>query len=62
MASAIKCDKCGMTSTNVADFMHIRVHKMASATTFEKYVEEHFEVCQKCYDEIYNFKEESGEK
>ena len=57
MASAIKCDKCGMTSTKVSDFMHIRVYTMASATRYKDDAVERFEVCQKCYDEIFKFKE-----
>ena len=62
MASAIKCDKCGMASTKTEYFRHIRVHEMANATSYVKFANESFEVCKKCYDEIFNFKKESEEE
>lgn len=62
MASAIKCDKCKMTSSKTEGFRHIRVHEMANATSYIKIANECFEVCQKCYDEIFSFKKESEEE
>ena len=62
MASAIKCDKCGTTSTKVSEFMHIRIHTMVSSTRFNNEPLDHLELCQKCYDEIFNFNKESEDK
>lgn len=62
MAIAIKCDKCGMASTKAEYFMHIRTHTMSSATEYNYRPTDYFELCQKCYDEIFSFKKESEEK
>ena len=62
MASAIKCDKCGTSSAKISDFIHIRVHTMASATEYNTRAEEHFDLCKKCYDELLNFDKESEDK
>lgn len=62
MASAIKCDKCGTTSTKVSEFMHIRIYTMLSTTRYNTEAEKHFELCKKCYGEIFNFDKESEDK
>ena len=62
MASAIKCDKCGTTSAEISDFMHIRAYKMVSATRYNTGAEKYFDLCKKCYDEFLNFVKESEDK
>lgn len=62
MASAIKCDKCGMTSSKMADFIHVRAYTLSDATSYNTAALEHFDLCTKCYDEIFNFKKESEEE
>ena len=62
MASAVKCDKCGTTSAKISDFMHIRAYKMVSATRYNTEAEKHFDLCKKCYDELFISNKESEDK
>lgn len=62
MASAIKCDRCGYSNIKLSDFMHIRTHTFSDATTFNTSTIEHFDLCQKCYDEVFDFKKSSDEE
>lgn len=57
MASAIVCDKCGMTHTNESKFMHVRGHRLCSATSYKTTAENHMDVCRECYDKIFNKEE-----
>lgn len=59
MASAIKCDRCGNAGTKLSDFIHVRTHTLYNATRFNETALEHFDLCTKCYDEIFSFNEES---
>ena len=54
MASAIVCDKCGMTGTDVSKFMHVRGHKLVNATEFKTIADNYMDVCKECYDKIFN--------
>jgi len=60
MASAIVCDKCGMTGTDESKFMHVRGHRVASATSYINVAENHIDVCKECYDKIFNNKEDDN--
>lgn len=62
MASAIKCDKCGITSTKMTDFIHIRTHTLNNATAYNSNSLEYFDLCTNCYDEIFSFNKESEDK
>ena len=59
MASAIVCDKCGMTATNESKFMHVRAYRMNSATSYKNTAENYMDVCKECYDKIFNKEEEN---
>lgn len=58
MASAIVCDKCGMTHTDESKFMHVRGHRLVSATEFKNMSSNYMDVCKECYKKIFNIKEE----
>lgn len=60
MASAIVCDKCGVNGTDESKFMHVRSHKLTSATTYRTTAENYMDVCKKCYNKIFNKKEEDN--
>lgn len=51
MAAIIKCDLCGAT-VHHTNAMHVRVHKLTDATTFVKQVEDTFDVCGSCYEDL----------
>lgn len=59
MASAIVCDKCGMTGTDESKFMHVIGHKLANATEFKTRAENYMDVCKECYSKIFNNKEDN---
>lgn len=63
MASVIKCDMCGYTSITTTDFRHIRVHLMKSPTEYFSRTLKYFDLCMKCYDKIFDFRNsnEGGE-
>ena len=54
MASAVVCDKCGISGTNTSKFMHVRGHRLANATEFKANAEDHIDVCKECYNKIFN--------
>jgi len=54
------CDKCGMTGTDESKFMHVRGHRVASATSYINVAENHIDVCKECYDKIFNNKEDDN--
>lgn len=54
MAAVIVCDKCGMTHTNESKFMHIRAHKLASATTYKNETEKYMDICLDCYKKVFS--------
>lgn len=54
MASAIICDKCGMTCTDVSKFKYIRVHKLVDTNKFNTNAENNMELCIDCYNKIFN--------
>lgn len=51
MAAAVICECCGKPGST-SDMLHIRVHKMASATEFKSKAEDYFDVCKDCYKKI----------
>ena len=55
MAASVICDKCGKVSSKITDFIHVRTHTLASVTSYKTSTLESFDVCKKCYDEIFNF-------
>ena len=55
MASVIKCDRCGHVSDNLIDFKHIRVYKLTSVTTFNSNDKAHFDICEICYENMFDF-------
>lgn len=57
MASAIVCDKCGVTGTDESKFMHVRGHELANATEFKTRAKDHIDVCLDCYKKIFNKEE-----
>lgn len=59
MASLILCEKCGKSDTKLSEFMHVRGHKLTSATEFKTFPEEYMDVCMKCYKKIFNKEEEN---
>lgn len=58
MASLILCEKCGKSDTKVSEFMHVRGHKLASATEFKSLADDYIDVCLKCYKKIFNKEED----
>ena len=61
MASVIKCDRCGHVSDKLIDFKHIRVYKLTSATTFNTNDKAHFDICEICYENMFDFNEKIGD-
>lgn len=57
MASAIVCDKCGMSCGEPTKFMHIRAHKLINAESFKNQTEKYMDVCKECYKKIFNEEE-----
>lgn len=59
MASLIKCDKCGMVSTNYRTYKHVRIYKLNSVDTYNgSDAIKHIDICNECYKKI--FKEEDN--
>ena len=61
MTGAIKCDRCGYSSVNVTEFRRINV--MYDPSRIPIKIIDHFNVCKKCYDELFDFRNsnEGGE-
>ena len=59
MAAKIECDKCGKSDIKASEFMHVRGHKLASATEFKTYCSDYMDVCKECYNKIFNKEEEN---
>jgi len=57
MASAIVCDKCGMTGTDKSKFMHVRSRELVNASTYRTQAEEYMDVCLEYYKKIFNKEE-----
>lgn len=55
MSSAIKCDRCGYSSVKMSEFRQIRTHMMNEPLTLRNTID-YFEICEKCYDEIFDFR------
>ena len=54
MADAILCDRCGGVAVpNKA--MHIRVHYLSSATTYNTGCKERYDLCNDCYTKLRKF-------
>ena len=51
---AIICDKCNSIN-NPEDTKYVRVSKMNSITTFNDSTTKGYEICEKCYDEIFSW-------
>ena len=51
MAAAVICECCGEAKP-LKSMVHVRTHKLASATTFYNDSEDYFDVCNDCYKSI----------
>ena len=54
MAEAIICDVCTI-ACKPADAMHIRLHKLLSATQYKTASTKYYDVCSSCYEKLNNF-------
>ena len=54
MAEAIICDACGITC-KPSDAKHVRMHRLASATSYNTAVLAKYDVCNKCYSKLDKF-------
>lgn len=51
---AIICDKCNSIN-DPKDIKYVRVSKMNGITTFNDSSTKGYEICEKCYDEIFSW-------
>lgn len=51
MAEAVICECCGEVK-RAKDMVHVRTHRLASATEHYNSTEDYFDVCKVCYAKI----------
>ena len=57
MAAKIVCDRCGRSGDELKNFVHVKTHKLASATTHYTRALEEFDLCNECCKEFFKIKE-----
>ena len=61
MAAVVKCECCGKVLC-YKDALHIRVHKLGSATTFMNNPESYADVCKGCGEQIMKLMKQAEDK
>ena len=54
MAEAIICDACGVTC-KPKEAMHVRMHRLSSATNYQTATVKYYDICNTCYDNVTKF-------